>query len=517
MMNSISRRGFIQRLAAGTAAGCLGLTGVSALEAEAASEANGDLPNVVFVLADDLGYGSLNHAGADTALLRTPNLDRLAKEGVRFTEASAVVSVCTPTRYSLLTGEYSWRHEDLQWGVVNIHDPLVMDRDRESLGAMFKRNGYQTAMVGKWHLGYGEESSTAETWSHHLTPGPLDVGFDYHFGVPQNHGAPPNVFVEDETVYGLRSDQVEPYGRSWYGPQYLGIDAPQRVNENVTQDLTAKAIEWLRRRDRDAPFFLYFAPVAVHHPITPSPYMRGMSGAAAYGDFIQDLDRSVGHLLETLDYMGLTGNTLFIFTSDDGGDIPEESERPERQAMEKGLDPNAPFRGDKHTIWEGGHRVPFLARWPGRIPEGATSDAMVNMTDVFATLTELIEGEPPSAEAAPDSFSFLQAMLDPAGSSGTERESRINGDAGGRLAIRRGPWKYIEGAYPEEAPQHFHNRSTEPQLYNLNRDIKEESNIIDAHPRIAEQLQRELDAIRDASSERALMQAQGATFQLDEQ
>ena len=521
MMRRISRREFMRKTAAGTAAGYLGLTGVSgaldaAVASETASTSKAHAPNIVFVLADDFGYGSLNYYGANKDLIRTPNIDRIAAQGVHLTNASSIVSVCTPTRYSLLTGEYSWRKEELAWGVAGFHDPLLIDRDRESLAGMLKRNGYQTAMIGKWHLGYGEGTSTRETWIEHLTTGPLDVGFDYHFGVPHNHGTMINVFVENETVYGLRSDRMSSFGRSWYGPRYWGIDAPQRVNENVTQDLTDKAIEWLRKRDKEAPFFLYFAPVAVHHPITPSPYMRGKSDAGAYGDFIQDLDHSVGQLFQALEYMGVADNTLFIFTSDDGGDIPGDPETPERQAIDSGLETNAPFRGDKHTIWEGGHRVPFVARWPGHIPEGSSSDAMINITDVLATLTELVEGKPPSSEAAPDSFSFLPALLEPDGSFGTARESRINGNMGGMLAIRRGPWKYIEGVYPDVTPEQFHHEPNEPQLYNLDQDIREENNVIEAYPEIAAQLQRELDAIREAPSERVLMETHGDMFRLDD-
>jgi arylsulfatase A len=527
-MKTISRRVFLRSTAASAAAySFLGFQTaqtlarggkVTALSDAAAKLGKDDRrPNVVFVLADDFGYGSLNCTGADPALVRTPNIDRLAREGIKFTQASTNVSLCSPCRYSLMTGEYPWREGGLTYGVVELNAPLLLKTDRRSLANVFQDNGYQTAMIGKWHLGYGTKQTTPETFSKDLNPGPLELGFDYHFGVPHNHGAMPNVYVENHSVYGIRSDKVSPYSRSFYGVEYWGIDAPQRVDENIEQDLTDKAIDWLRQCDRDKPFFMYFAATAIHHPITPSPYMRGMSDCGPYGDFVQDLDHSVGQLFQALEYMGVADNTLFIFAGDNGGD-PGPANGPGRRAMAAGFDINAPFKGHKHTIWEGGHRVPFIARWPGYIPQSSSSDAIVSMNDVFATLTELVEGQPPRGDVAPDSFSFLEAMLKPDGASGTGRKSIINGNHGGMLAIRRGAWKYIEGKYPQATPKNrrIPDNITQPQLYNLDNDIKEEENVIEQFPEIAGKLQLELDAIRASSSERELMKNKGAAFNLPE-
>ncbi len=214
-----------------------------------------------------------------------------------------------------------------------------------------------------------------EEYTGTLKPGPLDLGFDYHFGVPQNHGDKMGVYIENDHIYGIRSDKIQPYSRTFYGPQYYGFDAPQRKNIECMEMLTEKTVDWLSRQSNDEPFFLYFAPVAVHHPITPSNYMRGKSDCGPYGDFIQDLDWSVGQIIQTLEYKGLLENSIIIFTSDNGGEIPgNRPEAPEIQAIQAGLKINGDLRGDKHTIWEGGTRVPFIVSWPGKVKEGSVSD-----------------------------------------------------------------------------------------------------------------------------------------------
>jgi len=239
-------------------------------------------PNIVFILADDFGYSSLNSYGADKNLVRTPHIDRLAEQGMRFTNASTPASICTPTRYGFLTGRYPWR-SPLKFGVTNPLDPLLPDPDRVTIADWLNERGYNTAAIGKWHLGYGEKDPVDFTGK--LSPGPLELGFDYHFGVPQNHGDMLGVYIENDHIYGLRSNKTAPYSKTFYGTPYLGFDAPQRVNKDVMNDLTDKTVEWIKQQTGDNPFFLYFAAVAVHHPITPSGYMRGMSDCGPYGDF----------------------------------------------------------------------------------------------------------------------------------------------------------------------------------------------------------------------------------------
>jgi len=210
-------------------------------------------PNIIFILADDFGYSSLNSYGADKNLVRTPHIDRIAAEGMRFTNASTPASICTPTRYGFLTGRYPWR-SSLKFGVTNPKDALLIDTERITIADWLKERGYNTAAIGKWHLGYGEEPLD---YTERVSPGPLDLGFDYHFGVPQNHDDKLGVFIENDHIYGLRSRKKNPYSKSSYGSQYLGYDAPQRVNKDVMQALTDKSVNWIKQQTSDSPFFLY--------------------------------------------------------------------------------------------------------------------------------------------------------------------------------------------------------------------------------------------------------------------
>ncbi len=453
---------------------------------------NESRPNIIVILADDFGYGSLGCYGADRKLLRTPHIDRIAAKGIRFTDASTPASVCTPTRYGLLSGRYPWRTE-LKSGVVNPNDPLLPDPDRVTMADWLKERGYNTAAIGKWHLGYGEgergQRSDYLKWS----PGPLDLGFDYHFGVPNNHGDGFNVFIENDKICGLRSDKMQPYSKSYYGRPYSGFDAPQRENKRTMSDLTDKTVGWLRKQDAETPFFLYFAAVAVHHPITPSDDMRGMSDCGPYGDFIQDLDQCTGRILETLEYMNLTENTIVIFSSDNGGDIPAQrgAARPEDQAVEMGLKINADLRGDKHTIFEGGTRVPFMVSWPGQIREGAVSHDMINLLDIFATVCDVTDGNlPGDTNIAPDSISFLPALLGRRNKK--PRTSMVTADAEGVHAIRKDKWKYIENKSPEG------EKMGSPRLFNLVGDLAERKDMYRKKPQIVKELAEELDHVRNA-------------------
>jgi arylsulfatase A len=453
-------------------------------------------PNIVFILADDFGYSSLNSYGAEKNLVRTPHIDRIADTGMRFTEAYTPASICSPTRYGFLTGRYPWR-TSLKSGVVNLKDPLLPNPNRVTIADWLKERGYNTAAIGKWHLGYGEGQrgrrvNFTEKWS----PGPLDLGFDYHFGVPQNHGDNFGVYIENDHIYGLRSKKVQPYSKSFYGHQYMGFDAPQRENKNVMVDLTDKAVEWLKQQSKHKPFFLYFAAVAVHHPITPSDYMRGLSDCGPYGDFIQDLDLSTGKILETLKYMNLMDDTIVIFSSDNGGDIPKnDASRPENQAIRHGLEINGKLRGDKHTIWEGGTRVPFIVSWLGRVKEDTVSNDMINLIDIFATVCEITDGKlPNSKDVAPDSFSFLPSLMQSKKTHG--RISMITADARGIQAIRKGNWKYIDNTSPQG------KKEGKAQLYDLANDPSESVDLYDKKPEIAKELSDELDRIRRAQSSR---------------
>ncbi|MEM8671679.1 MAG: arylsulfatase [Planctomycetota bacterium] len=451
-------------------------------------------PNVVIILADDLGYGSLNSYGADESHVRTPNIDRLAHQGRRFTDANTPSSVCSPTRYGLLTGRYDWR-TDQKHGVINTTDPLHIDTARSTIASLLKSVGYNTAAIGKWHLGYGIKKAD---FTKSLTPGPLDIGFDYHFAVPQNHGDASGVYVRNRQVVGLRSDRNVPAGKSPYGRNFMGIDAPQRVDENVMDQLTTDAVSWLEKQTANTPFFLYFAPVAIHFPYTPSDKTKDQSGTGLYGDWIHELDLSIGRILDAIDRMELSDGTLVIFTSDNGGVLMTEGERPEAIAYRAGLRPNGPLRGRKHSIYEGGFRVPFFVRWPGQVPPGTVCDETINLVDIYATLAAVTDQPLPRDEdVAEDSFNVLPALL------GTPHEeplrpSMIVHSPNGNYAIRRGPWKYIEGKPSTKLKRVPRRDELRAQLFDLRDDPSEKHNVINEHPDVANRLAKLLEQHRTA-------------------
>ena len=428
------------------------------------------LPNVIIFLADDFGYGSTNAYGAPESLIKTPNINKLAEEGIKFTNAFTTGSVCTPTRYALMTGEYSWRTK-LKKGVVNPNDPALIDINKKTLPKYMRSLGYKTAQVGKWHLGFKEKKF--DNLLGEIYPGPNDYGFDYSFALPNNLDDIHKVYIENNKIYGLRSDKICAYGRSFYGKQYTGYDAPQRVTENVTDDLTNKSIEWLESLEEDEPFFLYYASAAVHHPIVPSPSMRGKSNAGAYGDFIQDIDRSLGVLIAFLEKKGIRDNTLIVFASDNGGDIPNKKEvMPENFAVNKGLKINGDLRGDKHTIWEGGFKIPFIVNHPENIPANQTSNATISTIDIYAFLADYIgDNKGLDENDAPDSFSFKTVVNSP--SANYQRPPLVHRDAQGRKAVRFGTWKYIEPKNND--PE---NTIDFEQLYDLSSDGVESVNLV---------------------------------------
>ena len=427
-------------------------------------------PNVIVFIADDFGYGSTNIYGAQEALIKTPNVNKLAKEGVKFTNAYTTGSVCTPTRYALMTGQYSWR-TNLKKGVVNMNDPALIDVERKTLPKYMQSLGYKTAMVGKWHLGFKEKKFNNLLGN--IYPAPTDYGLDYSFALPNNLDDGHKVYIENNKIYGLRSDKISPYGKSFYGKQYKGYDAPQRVTEQVTDDLTNKSIEWMKSLDKDQPFFLYYAAAAVHHPIVPSPQMRGKSNAGAYGDFIQDIDRSLGDLIAFLEERGLRENTIIIFASDNGGDIPRKKNlvMPENFAINKGLQINGNYKGDKHTIWDGGFRIPFIVNHPKKIGEDKTSNVTVSTIDIYDFLADYIgNNKGLDFEDAPDSYSFKKALLKP--NKFYERPPLVHRDAQGRKAIRFEGWKFIE-----EKNKDTKRKMNAEMLFSLTKDKKESTNL----------------------------------------
>lgn len=506
----------------------LWITGVSRSDATAPPAAPS--PNIVVILADDYGYGSVGCYGADPKLVRTPSIDRLAKEGRRFTDAYTTSSVCSPTRYSLLTGRYCWR-TSLTHEVLGVFSPLHIEPTRLNMASMLKKHGYRTAAIGKWHLGYGDSNGSLlyrTDYAAELSPGPLDIGFDYHFAVPSNHGDLTGVYVENRFVYGLRSGKIAA-GLKLPGPdlddenfqanytaadmengqtKILDLDAPRRKNQRVMVVLTDKAVDWIAEQPKGRPFFLYFTPVAVHAPVTPDKDLAGKSRAGLYGDWIHELDRSVGRILDALDKHGLAQNTLVVFTGDNGGVFrPENKTCLQTQAFQAGLRINGDLRGGKHSIWEGGFKVPFVARWPGRVPAGTNCREMISLADILATTAALVgEKLPAPDKGAEDSRNFLPSLLGEA-TGKPARDDLIVHSADGVFAIRKGRWKWIEGVPVEDIrPGVRKARAAEhrPQLYNLQEDPAETRDVSAEHPEVVKELSALLDGCRDGGYSREL-------------
>ncbi len=468
-------------------------------------------PNVVVILSDDYGWGSVGCYGANPDLVRTPNLDRLAKEGRRFTDANTTSSVCSPTRYSVLTGRYCWR-TSLQSEVLSTTAPLHIETTRLTLASMLKSQGYMGAAIGKWHLGYG----TAEKcdYSKELKPGPLEIGFDYHFSVPSNHGDVAGVFVEDHWVFGLNKDSPTnpspPYVPQKEGkrPQTknLPLNAPKRVDEDVMDVLTGKAVSWIERQSAEKPFLLYFTPVAVHNPITPSKATAGHSKGGPFCDFIEELDTSVGRVLEALERKGFSKNTIVLFSSDNGG-VNVQRDCPQATAQNAGLKPVGPFRGGKHNVWEGGFRVPYIVKWPGHVPANTVCDETVSLVDTLASVAAVTGyALPKASEAAEDSIDVSKAWL------GDEyakplRMDLISHSADGNFAIRRGPWKWIEGVPADDvkpAALKAHADEFKRQLYNLQSDIAETNEVSAANEEVVKDLEATLIRYRDGGYSREM-------------
>lgn len=471
-----------------------------------------DRPNIVLIYADDLGFGDVSCNGARTGL--TPNVDRLARQGLNFADAHATSATCTPSRYGLLTGEYPWRRRGTN--VLPGDARLIIEPGRTTLAGVLRGAGYRTSVVGKWHLGLGGE---VLDWNGAIRPGPLEVGFDECFIMAATGDRVPCVYVRDRRVVGLdpgdpievRYDRPfpgEPTGKSApallrlhpsHGHDMAIVDGISRIgymkggksalwkDEEMAETFTREAVAFIRR-NRGAPFFLYFATHDIHVPRVPHPRFIGRSGMGPRGDAVVEFDHSVGEILRALDECRLAENSLVILTSDNGP-VVDDGYRDEAVARLGGHRPAGPYRGGKYSTFEGGTRVPFVVRWPGRVKPG-TSKALVSQVDLLASLAALV-GERTPVATAPDSRNHLAALLgdDPAG-----RESLIE-HAGG-LALRRGKWKFIPAS---DGPRKNVPTDTElgndraPQLYDLDADPGETRNLAAEHPEIAERLRRELD------------------------
>ncbi len=449
-------------------------------------------PNIIVILADDYGYGSAGCYGGQG--VKTPNLDRLGREGRRFTQAYAPGSVCSPTRYGLMTGRYYWRTSVKDGEVLPGNAPLHIETDRMTLASLCKGQGYRTAAFGKWHLGLGSERTT--DWSVTLKPGPLEIGFDHFFGLAANPWNGPHTFIEDRGLTGRVPGQPAIVQGQREQSTTSGITQPWDETR-IMRTLTDHAVAWLEQNQANGPCFLYFAPNAVHMPVVPNRAFRG-SPLGSYGDFISELDWSVGQLLDALDRTHTADKTLVIFTSDNGGVVNPNNE-PSSSAMKAGLAINGALRGGKHDIWEGGFREPFLVRWPGRVPAGSVSDQVICVTDVLATLAGIL-GVPLPDGQAEDSFDAREAFLatHPAR---PVRDHVILQDAHATYAVRSGDWKLIERRdAPSFTPRNAgaakkiaaarKKEAGHDELFNLASDPAETRDVHAQHPDVVARLRQ---------------------------
>lgn len=477
-------------------------------------------PNILVIMADDLGYGDLSCYGAKA--VRTPAIDQLAREGVRFTSGYCSASTCTPTRFSLLTGTYAFRQKGT--GIAPPNGPAIIKPGTETLPSILKRAGYATAVIGKWHLGLGDP---APDWNGELRPGPLDIGFDHSFLLPTTNDRVPQVFVEDRHVKNL--DAADPL---WVGDKKPSEDHPtglthrhtlkmdwshghnQTIHNGISrigfytggtqarfrdEDL---ADTWVKESNRwieankDRPFFLFFASQDIHVPRIAHERFQGRTTLGPRGDCILQLDWCVGELMKTLDRLGLAENTLVVFCSDNG---PVLDDGYKDDAVEKLGDhqPAGPYRGGKYSVWEGGTRTPFITRWKGRIAP-AVSDEMVSTVD-FAASFAALTAQTPAADGCLDSINVLDALLGKPGAKG--RDHLLQQDNGsGNFGLRAGSWKLVRLEKRTE-PQAAVSTDERPlpaakhTLYKLTDDPGERHDVAAAHPEIVNRLVAQLDTL----------------------
>ncbi|MEX0686964.1 MAG: arylsulfatase [Balneolales bacterium] len=486
-------------------------------------------PNVIIIYADDVGYGDLGVYGSE--LIPTPNLDRMASEGLTMTSSYATAATCTPSRYSLLTGEYAFRNQRAQ--ILDGDDPMLITPGSVTIPSLFRDAGYKTSIVGKWHLGIGEEEVD---WNGSVKPGPLEVGFDESFIIPTTADRVPTVYLDGHHVYNL-SDEDDPLRISYdekigdlptgkSHPELLRYLADDQHSGTIAGDISrigwqdggqsawwddeeialimAKRSQDFITENQDEPFFLFIPMHENHVPRAPHPDFVGKSQTGLRGDAVVELDWVVGEVLSKLKELGLHENTLVIFSSDNG---PIFDDGYDDGAIENanGHNPSGPFRGGKYTAYEGGTRMPFVASWPGVIEAGSSTDALFSQVDLMATLGSLIGVELPQGSGL-DSKDLLPVLL---GQSDEGREFVVQQGAGPNLyGIRMGDWKLIPAA--AQRPPFLNRKHNERQsplstemvgtgnyLYNLNDDPGETTNLADQHPDKVEELSELLERIRE--------------------
>jgi arylsulfatase A-like enzyme len=470
--------------------------------------ADSTLPSIVIVLADDLGYGDLSCLNPESKI-PTPRMDELAAAGMIFTDAHTPSSVCTPTRYGLLTGRYCWRTRLKEFVLLGFDRPLI-EPGRPTVASYLKSLGYATAAIGKWHLGLGWQSPEGKPvtdkdgttndpgvdYHRPITEGPLTAGFDYFFGISASLDMAPYCYIENDRVTEIPTEPTE--GQKFPVNWRPGKRAPSFHHEEVVDKFAEAAERWLRQQvgqQPKRPIFLYYALSAPHTPVLPLPQYQGKSRAGIYGDFVVQVDATIGRLVDLLRELHLWENTLLIVTSDNGSTMTNVA-----SFREYGHATNYIFRGQKSDIWEGGHRVPFIVTWPGRVPAGSRCDRAICLVDLFATFAELL-GKPLPEGAAEDSVSFAVLLTNP--ESRWQRPPFIMHSVAGLFAIREGDWKLLEcrGSGGWSLPEAKAPKELPPvQLYHLGKDIGEKENLYDRHPEKVAELLGKLNQIRSAGA-----------------
>jgi arylsulfatase A len=465
-------------------------------------------PNIVIILADDFGVGDIQAHFPDNKI-PTPFLDKFTTESMRFTNAHSGSAVCTPTRYGLLTGRYAWRTRLQEW-VLACYEPPLIAADRLTLPKFLSQNGYATACIGKWHLGWnwsGPQPSTMEeeanslngkTWdfSRPIENGPTTRGFDYYFGtdVPNQ---PPFTFIENDRVFEQPTSQFkhDPKDGQFLPAMFNGNPmAPGWKFDQILPTLTKRAVDYIHKQAKtEQPFSLYFPMTSPHTPISPNDDFRGKSGISAVADFIMETDWSAGQVIQALTDAGVADNTLIIFTSDNGH-LPQEW----NELIQAGHSPSGPYRGRKADIWEGGHRIPLLVRWPGKITAGDISDNLLSLNDIFSTCAELLGTALPK-NAAEDSFSFLNNLLGKTDQ--PHRDHIVSHSVGGEFGYTDGQWKLV---YLNDDPNRFKSRGNPrtAELYHLSEDIAEATNLMYQNPEMVRQLDTHLRQVVSQGSSR---------------
>lgn len=461
------------------------------------SLAAGSPPNIVLIMADDMGYGDVEILNPRSKI-PTPHLNRLAEEGMTFTDAHSPSAVCTPTRYGLLTGRYCWRTE-LTQGVLNGYGRPLIESDRPTVASFLGKNGYSTGIVGKWHLGLGFQKTGGDwDWSKHVDYSPVDVGFQYSLVIPASLDFPPYVYVEGHTITGL-PDRMHPGSKfpAFLRKGELGSDFSIL---DCLDHLTDKAQAYIdEQAGAERPFFLYFPLTAPHKPVLPHPRFEGTTNLGPYGDFIVQVDWTVGQILKTIDEAGIAEKTMVIYTSDNGSFMYRQSDPDEPDHLadetiqayyEGNHTANGPLRGTKADIWEAGHRVPFFVRWPEKVRAGSTCARTITHTDFFATFADVIGAALPNAkEAAQDSFSFLPLLLEEEADQ-WKRAPVIHHSGGGMFAIRQGDWKLVLGNGSGGRQQPRGKRFEQPwALFNLKNDLGETEDLYASKREVADRLQ----------------------------